>query len=451
MRKLHADTALLPDGWKSDVEVTLAGDGRIDSVRPGARRVPDADSVAILLPALANVHSHAFQRALAGLTERRGPGRDDFWSWREVMFVFLQRLGPEELEAVAAMLYVELMESGFASVAEFHYVHNAPNGSRYSNPSETGAGITAAAHATGIGLTHLPVYYAQGDFGGAPPGEGQRRFLNDPDSFARIVDSMPQYLTRADDRLGIAPHSLRAVTPEHLTAILSNDPGGPVHIHIAEQTKEVDACLAWSGQRPVAWLLDHVGPDERWCHIHATHMTEDEASRLAGTGGVAGLCPSTEADLGDGIFQFRAFTEAGGALGIGTDSHVGTDAAQELRLMEWAQRLTQRARNIAAPPNRSTGRALFDATLAGGAQALGRNSGAIAAGKWADLVALDDRHPTLTGKSGDDILDSWIFAGDRSCVSQVWSAGRARVKDGRHLDRDAVAARYRSVMAKLLA
>lgn len=451
MRKLHAETALLPDGWKSDVAITIGDDGRIVSVTPGADRVDRVETASILLPALANVHSHAFQRALAGLTERRGPGRDDFWSWREVMFIFLQRLGPAELEAVAAMLYVELMESGFASVAEFHYVHNAPDGSRYANPAETGAGIAAAAQSTGIGLTHLPVYYAQGDFGGAPPGEGQRRFLNDPESFARIVESMPQYLTRDDDRLGIAPHSLRAVTPEHLKAILSNDPGGPIHIHIAEQTREVDACLAWSGQRPVEWLLDHAGPDARWCHIHATHMTDDEAVGLARTGGVAGLCPSTEADLGDGIFQFRAFTEAGGALGIGTDSHIGTDAAQEIRLMEWAQRLTQRARNIAAPPNGSTGRTLFDATLAGGAQALGRDSGAIASGNWADLVALDAEHPTLTGKSGDDILDSWIFAGDRSCVDRLWSAGRLTVKDGVHVDRDAVAARYRSVMARLLA
>ena len=451
MRKLHAETALLPTGWKRDVEIAIGDDGRIASVMENVPRSPDTETVPILLPALANVHSHAFQRALAGLTERRGPGRDDFWSWREVMFVFLERLGPEELKDVAAMLFVELMESGFASVAEFHYVHNAPDGSKYSNPAETGAGIAAAAHGTGIGLTHLPVYYAQGDFGGAPPGDGQRRFLNDPDGFARIVDSMPQYLTRADDRLGIAPHSLRAVTPEHLSAILSNDPGGPIHIHIAEQTKEVDACLAWSGQRPVEWLLDHVGPDSRWCHIHATHMTEDEAVRLARTGGVAGLCPSTEADLGDGIFQFHAFTEAGGALGIGTDSHVGTDAAQELRLMEWAQRLTHRTRNIAAPPNGSTGRTLFDATLAGGAQALGRACGAIAPGNWADLVSLDDHHPTITGKSGNDILDSWIFAGDRSCVSQVWSAGRHCVKDGIHKDREAVAARYRSVMAKLLA
>lgn len=451
MRKLHAETALLPEGWKSDVEVTVGADGRIESVAHGVVRDPGAEPAAILIPALANVHSHAFQRALAGLTERRGPGQDDFWSWREVMFVFLQRLGPEEIEAVAAMLYVELMESGFASVAEFHYVHNAPDGGRYGNPAETGERITAAAHAVGIGLTHLPVYYAQGDFGGAPPGDGQRRFLNDPRSFARILDSMPKYLTRADDRLGIAPHSLRAVTTSDLHAVLANDPGGPIHIHIAEQTKEVDACLAWSGQRPVEWLLDHVEVDARWCHIHATHMTQDEAVRLARTGSVAGLCPTTEADLGDGIFQFAAFTQAGGALGIGTDSHIGTDAAQELRLLEWAQRLTRRTRNIAAPPNGSTGRTLYNATLAGGAQALGRDSGAIASGRWADLIALDRNHPTVYGKTGDDILDSWIFAGDRSCVSQVWSAGRLRVTGGRHVSRDGVAERYRSVMAKLLA
>lgn len=450
MRKLHADIALLPDGWKTAVALEIDRDGRIARVRPGAPRDPGAEHAACLIPALSNLHSHAFQRALAGLTERRGHSSDDFWSWREAMYRFLPGLTPEAMGAIAAHLHVELLESGFAAVAEFHYLHHGLDGEPHVDPAETSGRIAAAARRSGIGLTHLPVLYSHGDFGGMPASDGQRRFLNDTASFLRIRECTRPHLTRPDDQLGLAFHSLRAVTPDQITAVLAAVPDGPVHIHIAEQIREVEACRAWSGQRPVEWLLDHAPVDERWCLVHTTHMTDGEITALARSGAVAGLCPTTEADLGDGIFPGAAWREAGGTWGIGTDSHVRTDAAEELRLLEWSQRLATRSRNVLAGPGQSTGRALYDAALSGGATALGRACGAIETGKWADLAALDTAHPVLHGKTGDDLLDSWIFAGGRDCVRDVWSAGRHVVKEGRHVDREAIAAGFKTALDGLI-
>lgn len=443
--------ALLPQGWAADVRLTLAK-GRIAAVETDVAPVGQDERHAIGLPGLPNLHSHAFQRGMAGLAERRGPSRDSFWTWREAMYRFVDRLGPAELGAIAALAFAEMLESGFTRVGEFHYLHHDPDGRRYADPAEMSAAIGAAAAQTGIALTLLPVFYAHSGFGGAAPGHGQRRFVNDPDGFAGLVEASRRAIAPLPDAvIGIAPHSLRAVTQEELAAILPLSCGGPVHIHVAEQVKEVEDCLAWSGRRPVEWLLDHTAVDERWCLVHATHMTDEETRRLAASGAVAGLCPITEANLGDGIFPAVEFLAAGGRLGVGSDSNVLIDATEELRLLEYGQRLARRGRNLlAGGEGRSTGGDLYRAALAGGAQALGAPA-ALDEGGAADIVSLDAAHPALVGREGDALLDALVFAGGRSLIDCVWRAGRKRVSQGRHVARDAIVARYGQVLQDLIA
>jgi formimidoylglutamate deiminase len=428
---LWFETALIHGMWADRVRVTDAG------VETGVDPLATDERHAIGVPGLPNVHSHAFQRGMAGLAEARGPGSDDFWSWRELMYRFVDRLSPDDLEAIAAQAYAEMLESGFTRVGEFHYLHHAPDGHAYADPAEMAARIAAAAEDTGIGLTLLPVFYAHGGFGGAPAGEAQRRFLHDPDSFAALVESA-RNLT---DVVGIAPHSLRAVTPDELRAILPL--GGPVHIHIAEQVKEVEDCIAWSGARPVEWLMGEmtVGPD--WTLVHATHVTAAESHAVAASGAVVGLCPITEANLGDGIFPAAGYLDAGGAIGVGSDSNVGIDAAEELRLLEYGQRLNARSRNVLAPSRGgSTGARIFAAALEGGRRSLGATDDA-----W---VSLNSADPAFAHRSGDAILDSWIFAA-RAPVDCVWRNGVKLVEGGRHIHADAIAARYRHTLARILA
>jgi len=448
MTTLWLESALLPTGWANSVRVTIA-EGVMESVER-ADPQPGDEHHAIAIPGLCNVHSHGFQRGMAGLSEHRGAagGDDNFWSWREVMYRFLDRLSPDDVEAITAQAYAEMLEGGYTRVGEFHYLHNDPDGARYSNPAEMAARIVAASDATGIGLTLLPVFYAHSDFGGRPPKHGQRRFVQDLDGFAALLDASAGLLG-GDARLGIAPHSLRAVTGEELRALLAMHPVGPVHIHAAEQTGEVEASLAFSGARPVEWLLDNAGVDARWCLIHATHLTENETDRLAASGAVAGLCPVTESNLGDGIFPAERYLAAGGRIGTGTDSNILIDAAAELRGLEYSQRLAHRGRNMLAAGAGSTARRLFDATLAGGAQALG-TAGGIAVGAPGDLISLDAGHVSLVGRNGDALLDSWIFAGRAGAIDCVWRAGRKRVAGGRHVDADAIAVRYRKTVSRIL-
>lgn len=449
MTALWLKTALLPSGWASDVRIEMSG-GLISSVSPETLPHPDDERAAIGLPGLSNVHSHAFQRGMAGLAEHRGPGDDDFWSWREVMYRFLDRLTPDDVEAICAMAYIEMLETGYTRVGEFHYLHNDVNGARYADPAEMAGRVIAAAQATGIGLTLLPVFYAHSDFGGAAPKPGQRRFLSDLDRFAALLDASERLLP-ADGVLGIAPHSLRAVTGEELAALVAMRSDGPIHIHAAEQVKEVEASLAFSGARPVEWLLAHAGVDRRWCLIHATHLTEAETDALAASGAVAGLCPVTEANLGDGIFPAVRYLDAGGRIATGTDSNILIDPAQELRALEYSQRLSRRARNLLASDGQpSVGQRLFDAALSGGAQALGAKQG-LAVGMAADIVTLDADHPALHGRHGDLLLDSWIFAARTSCIDSVWRGGRKHVSGGIHKDHDAVSQRYRAVLDRILA
>ncbi len=449
MATIRAARALLPSGWARDVAVTVEG-GRIVSVEREER--PVGEQVPLLLPAPSNLHSHAFQRAMAGLTERRGPVADSFWTWRELMFRFLDHLTPEQVEAIAALVQVEMLEAGYAASVEFHYLHHQPGGVAYDDPAEMAGRIAAAAGLTGIGLTLLPVHYQFGGLDRRPLGPGQARFGTAPDAFARLVEASRAALAGlpGDADLGVAPHSLRAVSPEGLREVLALGLG-PVHMHLAETVAEVAEVRAATGLRPAEWLLEHVGVDEAWCLIHCTQMEPHETLRLAATGAVAGLCPLTEASLGDGIFDGVRWLGAGGRIGIGSDSNVRVALAEEVRQLETTQRLRDRSRAALATEAHSTGRRLLEAILSGGAQAAGRASGALAPGLWADCLALDAGHLDLDGLAGDTLLDAWLMASDDRVVTDVWSAGRHMVREGRHVRRDEVERAYRAAVRPLRA
>lgn len=452
MPTLHLQHALLPAGWADDVRITITGT-RITQVEAQTPPAPTDERHAIAVPGIANLHSHAFQRGMAGLAERRGPATDSFWTWREEMYRFLRVLDPDDVATIAAQTYAEMLEGGFTRVGEFHYLHHDVDGRPYANPAAMTEAIASAAATTGIGLTLLPCFYAHAGFGSLPPTDGQRRFINTIDQFAGLIDAGRRAISALDGaNIGIAPHSLRAVSAEELTLLQTLSADGPFHIHAAEQTKEVDDCLAWSGKRPIEWLLETHSVNSRWCLIHSTHMTDDETRRLAATGAVAGLCPVTEANLGDGIFNGDTFMKARGHFGVGTDSNVQISLAYELRQLEYAQRLRNRLRNVMATgEGRSTGRQLFDATLAGGAQALGQVHAGLKAGALADIVTLNPEHPALLHRNADAILDGWIFSADSAAVGTVWSLGRKVVVAGRHIHRDAIAQRYAATLAKVLA
>ncbi|WP_276120002.1 formimidoylglutamate deiminase [Pararhizobium qamdonense] len=446
MTSIHVKSALTPAGWQADVRLTIEG-GRIATVAAGVAAEAGDERHDILVPGMPNLHSHAFQRGMAGLAETRGPGADSFWSWRTMMYRFALTMTPDHAEAVASQLYMEMLEAGFSRVGEFHYLHHDIDGRAYADISEMAQRIASAASQTGIGLTLLPVFYARSTFGGAAPNEGQRRFINTAESFERLLDGCRSVVKDLPEgRAGVAPHSLRAVTPDELAAVVAMAKDGPIHIHVAEQVKEVEDCVAWSGARPVEWLLDNAGLDDRWCLIHATHMTDDETRRMAGSKAIAGLCPITEANLGDGTFNAVVFAEAGGKFGIGSDSNVLIGLPDELRQLEYSQRLAHRSRNVLAAPGQSTGRALFDGAIDGGGIAMAIKTG-IAAGNPADFVSLRVPEGDL---AGDAVLDSWLFANGTKPDS-VWVAGRKQVDGGRHRRRDEISAKFRSVMRELLA
>lgn len=447
MKTIHAETALLPDGFARDVRLTLVGN-RIASIEAGVAVSAQDERHGMILPGVANLHSHAFQRGMAGLAEMRGPADDNFWSWRTVMYRFALTMNPDQMEAIAAQLYVEMLEAGFCRVGEFHYLHQDRDGRPYDNLGEMAERIAAAASTAGIGLTLLPVFYAHFTFGGEDPSPGQRRFINDVEQFSRLLEACQALHVKVPGMVtGIAPHSLRAVTPDEMQQLLGLSFDGPIHIHAAEQVKEVEDCVAWSGARPVEWLLDNVGLNERWCLIHATHMTADETARMAKTKAIAGLCPVTESNLGDGIFPAETFLENGGRFGIGSDSNILIGISDELRQLEYAQRLGKRARNVIAVPGGSTGRRLFESALAGGAAALQCDAG-LTAGQSADFFSLKPHHDY--GLPADSLLDSWIFAKGAS-VDCVWSSGQKQVEGGRHRHAEAVGARFRKVMRELIA
>ncbi len=448
---IHAKQCLTPSGWQSDREVAIRANGRIAHVGPFSQS--PTHRAPLLLPAPQNLHSHAFQRAMAGLTEAKGPDpRDSFWSWRRLMYRFLDQLTPDDAEAIAALVFMEMLEAGYGAVAEFHYLHHDIGGVPYDNLAEMSERIVAASDTTGIGLTLLPVYYQFGGCDRRALNGGQRRFGNDPGRFLRLQADAAAALSAGseDTVIGVAPHSLRAVDPAGLEAVLGACATGPVHMHLAEQVAEVDEVLAHLGARPTQWLLDTHAIDARWCLIHCTQMTEAETVALAHTGAVAGLCPITEANLGDGIFNGTTYLDAGGTVGFGSDSNIHISLFAELKTLEYSQRLRDRSRAALATQNRSTGRLLFDAAATGGARAGGRDSGRIAVGALADLMALDDDNEWLCNRRGDAALDTLVFAGGGgACIRDVWSAGRHVVRDGRHFRREAIVQRYKQTMTRL--
>jgi formimidoylglutamate deiminase len=449
---IFAARALLGDTWAERVRISVTN-GVISQVLMNSAAQPDDIHVSALLPALSNLHSHSFQRAMAGMTEHRAAGRDSFWTWRDLMYRFLDHLTPDDIQAIAALVFMEMQEAGFAAVGEFHYVHHQPGGAAYANPAELSARIFAAAGQAGIGLTHLPVLYTYGGAGQVPLNPGQLRFGNSIDAFALLFDDIKTAAKSlpADTKVGIAPHSLRATNPTDLAQVLTLAHDGPVHIHVAEQPKEVADIQAWLGARPVEWLLANTGINRNWCAIHATHMTAAETIGLAQTGAVAGLCPITEANLGDGPFNGPNWLKAKGSLGIGSDSNVRISLTEELRTLEYSQRLRDIGRNIMVSGEGSVGQSLYTTAARGGAQALGRGTGQIATGQLADLVAIDLTHQALCALRPDHILDGLIFAAPDTVITDLWSAGRHQVRQGRHIQRDDIVREWRKVVARLKA
>jgi formimidoylglutamate deiminase len=453
MTSLLAPAALVAGGWETDVTIDIGDDGRITRVGRGEARDAAGERLAgPVIPALSNLHSHAFQRAIAGRTGTPSPHRDDtFWTWRQAMYEAVDALDADAFEAIAAQAYVEMAKAGYAAVAEFHYVHNDPHGKPYADPAELAWRIVAAAQTAGIGLTLLPVFYAHGNFGGAPTEPLQRRFVHSLYTFERLFQALATKSDSAGYALGVAPHSLRAVTAEELARLVRLAPSGaPIHIHAAEQTREVDDCYAWSRQRPVEWLLANAGVDARWCIVHATHMTDREIAGLARSEAVAGLAPSTEADLGDGIFPCEAFVQAGGRFGIGTDSNTVIDPFVELRQLEWSQRLRLRRRNVLADATSTpVGQTLWHRAAIGGAQALAQPTGAIAPGMRADLIVLDPEEPALAEQPLAYVLDAAIFGPCRRPVRDVMSGGHWIVREGRHAREQDVLRHYRAAVARM--
>lgn len=449
--KIWAASALLATGWAESVELDIDDNGDIVTITPDSPYV-SGERVEVLVPAIPNVHSHAHQRAMSGLGERAANREDSFWTWRKVMYHYLERIQPQQLFYIASQLYLEMLKAGYSCVGEFQYLHHQIDGQAYANRAEMSLQCLHAARSVGIGFTALPVLYRYGGFGSAAPLDGQKRFINDADGFVDIVKSLQQ--ATADDAnasVGIAPHSLRAINQELLSEVIGNlDDLAAIHIHIAEQTKEVDDCLECSGKRPVAWLLDNFEVNSGWCLIHATHMDAAETRGMADSGCIAGLCPTTEANLGDGYFNAVDYLELDGRWAIGSDSHISIDPIEELRWLEYGMRLQTNRRNVlASSATTNTGRNLLDAALGGGAQACGRAIGSIAPGYRADFLHLDCDHPRLYGRSQDDLIDSWIFSGNCNLVRDVYIGGVKLIADGRHVNEDMIAQNYRDTLDQL--
>jgi len=450
MTALFARHALLPQGWQRDVPLEWDSGGDLTQVAPGARPPLNVARAEYVLPGMVNLHSHAFQRALGGLTETGSEGPDSFWTWRDLMYRFAARITPEGIEAIAAQLFAECLRHGYTSVCEFHYLQRAVDGAGYARPAETAERVAAAAQLAGMGVTLLPVLYSHAGFGAQPLTPGQARFRTDVDDVLGIVEALAP-LRGGQLEVGAAPHSLRAAGIDAIRALAAGLPAArPLHIHIAEQEAEVAQCIAHTGQRPVAYLFDQLAPDERWCLVHATHLDAAEVTALAASGAVAGLCPTTEANLGDGLFPLAPYIAAGGRFGIGSDSHVSQSPVEELRWLEYGQRLQHRQRNVAhVPAQRSVGDFLWQAALDGGAQATGRRVGALAAGRRADLLVLDAQHPNLDGVDHAEVLGRMVFCGNDNLVRDVLCGGRWVVQGGRHRAQEAIAARYRQALRDL--
>lgn len=451
----HFRLALTPEGWRRNLSVTFGPDGLITGLREDDNpdRLPVYENPVV--PGITDLHSHAFQYAMAGLSEVRRNPVDSFWSWRDIMYFFALTLSPEDMQAIAARLYLALLKGGYTGIVEFHYVHNDLDGTPYARREELSLAIFEAARATGLDLTHLPVFYAHSNFGGLAPTEGQRRFIQDLDGYAAMLEALRAPAREAGHTLGIAPHSLRAATPEEITRLMELRadllPDCPVHIHVAEQVKEVEDALAWNGRRPVEQLFDIAPVDRRWCLIHATHLSDNEVARIARSGATVGLCPMTEANLGDGIFRATDYLAQGGSFGIGSDSNIATFAAQELQQLEYSQRLRDRQRNVLASdafPNVAAN--LWTRAMQGGARAAGRPEQGLAPGGMASFVELVSPEPeALAAVAPEAALDFHVFAGRGFHVGDVVVRGRRTVQAGHHPLEDRIHADYAAAMARI--
>jgi formimidoylglutamate deiminase len=445
-------TAWLPSGWRRNVVISVDPSGEIVDIAPDdvvstARLVPGA-----AIPGMPNVHSHAFQRAMAGLAERRTSHDDSFWSWRETMYELAGRMSPELLNAIAAQLYADLLKAGYTSVCEFHYLHNQSNGRPYDDAGVMCQALIDAAATAGVGLTLLPTLYQTADFGDAPPTQRQRQFVLDTDSFLTLLERVRASSPRSPQlEVGVALHSLRAVPPQALHDVLaSSRDSKTIHIHIAEQEREVEAARQHLERRPIEWLLEKVHVDERWCLVHATHATAEELAGVAAVQAIIALCPTTEANLGDGIFPLQTWLDAGGAFAIGSDSHIMLSPVEELRWLEYQARLARRQRNaLASDAEPATGAMLWRKACNAGARASGRRIGALEVGARADIVVLDLNSPLFAGRSDDAVIDTFVFAGGQESVREVMASGRWLVQEGRHYAETAISAGYKRAMAKL--
>ena len=455
-QSIWCHSALLRQGWAENVLIRFDDRGQIVSIETGVAAGetdrPMEKLTGTIIAGIPNLHSHAHQRAMAGLGERASGDSDSFWTWRKVMYHFLARINPDQLYHIARMLYLEMLQAGYTRVGEFQYLHHDQSGNPYANRAEMTLQCHQAAHDVGIGFTALPVLYRYSGFGSKPPAEEQKRFINDADGFLEILTCLQQGMD-SRDRIGIAPHSLRAIDEPLLQEVLDQTPANwKVHIHIAEQTREVDDCVQWSDQTPLTWLYQRFSPDQNWCLIHATHMSPEETKLLATSGAIAGLCPTTEANLGDGFFNAEQFFSAEGNWGIGSDSQISVSPVEELRWLEYGQRLGTRGRNVLAGEfgeSMHTGRNLYSRAALGGALACDGNGGELAVGKQADFILLDDNHPRLYGRSGDNLLNSWIFSGNDNMVSDVFVAGKQVINVNRHKDQDEIRTRFQQTMDQL--
>lgn len=451
-QSLWCHRVLLEDGWHEDVALSLDPNGVIREIEPRRRLPTDECLDGVVVPGMPNLHSHGFQRAIAGLGGSRQSRHDSFWSWRERMYRTAKRITPQQLSDCMGGVYLSMLKAGYTSCAEFHYLHHDVDGRPYDDPAELGRRVVAAASQAGIGLTLLPVLYCRSGFDSAEVTPEQRRFAHTPERFIQLVQAYEKLVEQNPLlHIGFAPHSLRAVSETDLGETLPYlmQPGRPVHMHIAEQPLEVEDCQRHLGARPVQWLADHVSLDSRWCLVHATHTTATELDTMAVAGVTVGLCPTTEADLGDGFFAAEAWRDHGGSFGIGSDSNLRIDPAEELRLLESGQRLRTGLRNVLASEHLSCGRYLYQAACEGGGRALGRKVGVIQKGFRADLVTLDDQHPLLAGLQGDTLLDSYVFAGGADLIHSVYVAGKCLVNQGRHRDDEQIEQRFSSCMQAL--
>jgi len=433
--RIYCKTLLQGDKWLNGVVLSLADDGVIRSIEQGSQQSADSSINGIVVPGMPNAHSHSFQRLIAGLTGPRGSQHDSFWSWREAMYRTANRISPEQFGAVAQWVFIEMLKAGYTSCAEFHYLHHQPGGAMYSDPAEMSMRLLSAASVSGIALTLLPVLYCSSGFGQDGVNDEQLRFANSPDQYLQLLENCQTAIVdKALVALGIAPHSLRAVPGTALHEVLQSLPDRrcPVHIHIAEQPAEIDDCIKHLGARPLEYLLDQFPVDRRWCLVHATHISGGELRLAAQSEAIAGLCPTTEADLGDGIFKTTEWLNANGRFAIGSDSNVRISVTEELRLLEYNERLRSGQRNVLTAAGASCGRFLYQHAARSGGVALGQSVGCLKPGFRADFLELDDRHELLAGRKPDVALDSWIFAGDNSMLNSVWVAGRRVVDQGHH-------------------